>query len=336
MTQSVIRTQWLGIPLSERLRYMANELNVPHPSMIKVLLEMRRLVTRCKATDRGTAMLVLAGSGCGKTHLINTVKKLKPPNHTGYVSQVPVVSFSIPSKPTEKAMGVALLRAIEYPRPNIGSADELFERAVHQVRAIGTEIIMIDNVHDIPERRSEGGIMQVGNWIRNLIDRTECLIVMLGTPAAIQVTTANAQLRRRVSKRMGIRYFDISADNTARVFKRFLAELDKLLPLAEHSRLDEPKVMQRIYWATGGITDYIMQLVSEAVGLAVEDGREQIVLSDIESAFKLVFQDSALGLNPFSENGPSRLLDQPGEPFYNWFDTSNPNIDDLPGTWGKR
>lgn len=334
MTEIVQKTVWKGVPLAERQRFLAQELSVPHPAMVRVLRELHRSVERCQRERKGRALLVLAGSGCGKSHLINTLKRQKPADHSGDVSYVPIVSFSIPSRPTQRAMGAALLRALEHPRNSTGSADEMFERVVLQVRAIKTEMIMIDNVHDIPERRSTEGIMHVGNWIRDLIDRTECLIVMLGTPAARQITNANAQLRRRVSKQMVIRYFDIEQQSTAKIFKRFLFELDKRLPLAHSSQLDEPKIMQRMYWATAGITDYILQLVGEALSIAVESGRERIDLLDLERAFSLVFQDSAQGRNPFSEDGPRRLLDQQDEPFYNWFDKSNPHMDEASSRGG--
>lgn len=327
MIKTVQKAEWKGVLLAQRLRFLAQELSVPHPAMVKVLRELHRLVGRCQIEEKGRALLVLAGSGCGKSHLVRILKKQKPPDHSGDVSYVPVVSFSVPSRPTQRAMGAALLRALEHPRTNNGSADEMFERAVLQVRAIRTEMIIIDNVHDIPERRSTEGIMHVGNWIRDLIDRTDCLIVMLGTPAARQITNANAQLRRRVSKQMVIRYFDVNEQSNAKVFKRFLFELDKRLPIAESSKLDDYKIMQPMYWATAGITDYILQLVGEALSVAVENGRERIEMQDLERAFSLVFQDSAQGLNPFSEDGPRRLLDQQNEPFYNWFDKSNPQMD---------
>lgn len=321
------KSTWVGVELSVRQHYMANKMTVPYPAIVRVLGELKRGAERCKNEHRGSAMLVLAGSGCGKSHLINLIANLSPPDHSGNVSLFPVVHFRIPSAPTQKGLGIELLRALEQPKANMGSAQDLFNRSIHYLKVAQTRIIMIDDVQDIPERRSVGGVMQVGNWIRDLIDESQCLVVLFGTPAAKQITEKNAQLKRRVPKQMVIRYFDIENDESVRVFSRFLREVDKRLPLAELSKLDELSLVHSIYWATGGISDYIFELLNEAVIMALKDGREHISRGDLKCAFDCMFQDAAVGVNPFSEGGPQRLLDQPNEPFHNWFDISNPKLD---------
>lgn len=326
-TQPSEKSEWVGVCATVRQRYIANEMTIPHPGLVRVLAELKRGAARCKNEGRGAAMLVLAGSGCGKSHLKNLVARHRPPDHSKDVSIYPVIHFAVPSAPTQKAMGAELIRALEQPKATSGSAQELFSRGIKCLNFANTEIIMIDDVQDIPERRRSGGIMQVGNWLRDLIDESKCLVVLFGTPAARQITDANAQLRRRVRKQMTIRYFDINTELTVKTFKRFLHELDKRLPLVEMSRMEEPEFMRRIYWATSGIADYIFELMSEAVGIAVACGRERIQQEDLEKAFGLVFQDGGAGVNPFSIGGPERLLNQPNEPFYNWFDSSNPHPD---------
>lgn len=324
MSQTIDRNQWQGVPVALRQRYIAKELYVLHPPLTKVLKELFRSAAACRDRDTGSAVLIIGGSGSGKTHLINMVEKHKNADHSGDVSRAPIVKFRVPTPTTQRAMSSALLRGLGHPKSNSGNAQELFSRAITQIRAVQTEIIMIDNVHDIPERRREGGVMQIGNWIRDLIDESRCLVALLGTAASRQVTEANAQLRRRVPTHMHIDYFDIGEQKEIAVFRRFLHELDKRLPLVELSQLSEPSLMLKLYWATYGIAEYIFRLMSEAMVNAVENRREKILLVDFEMAFNSIYQDAASGLNPFSPNGPQRLLDQPGEPFHGWFDKSNP------------
>ena len=93
-------------------------------------------------------------------------------------------------------------------------------------------------------------------------------------------------------------------------------EVDDLMPLAEFSGLE--KYAAKLYWATYGIVDYIFKILGEALEIAVKAGREKITEADLAQGFELVFQDAAIQLNPFHENGPCRVLTGPGEPFEDW------------------
>jgi hypothetical protein len=320
------KEDWRGRPIEIRQWHMFNGLLIPHPEFTSVVQEIVRLASRCRNEGDGRALLILGGSGQGKTYLIKVIQRMKPEDHSGIISRVPTVMFSIPSAPTARAFSSSLLHALRDPKYKTGAAADMLTRAIYLLGEIGTEIIFIDNVHDITARRSHDGIMHLGDWIRDLIDHSKCLIVLLGTPAAKAVVDANAQLRRRAAKLMKMAYFDIDTPQAKARFYRFLNELDKKMPLAEMSVLSEPSLAHRVFYATYGVMDYIIQLMTEAIAVAVTAGRECIVMVDLEKAFDTVFGDSANGCNPFSESGPARPLDQDGELFHNWFDKANPRL----------
>lgn len=276
MTGNIAKDAWRGRALPIRQRYMAQDLVVPHPALANIMNEIQRLSLRTRNEEKGLAFLVLGGSGSGKTFLTRCVKKRWPSDHSGEVSKVPVVSFSIPPAPTQRSMASELLRSLGDAKWKSGSAQELLDRALHQLRQVETLILFIDNVHDIPERRRTGGVLHLGNWIRDLIDRSGCLVVLLGTPAAKVVTEANAQLRRRVAREFSLPYFNLGARQAKARYLRFLELLDEALPLADKSGLANASLAERIYWATYGIQDYIFQLVTEAVGYAVSEQRETL------------------------------------------------------------
>jgi hypothetical protein len=219
-------------------------------------------------------------------------------------------------------MAKALLRGIGDIGWNKGDDVVATRRALELMEDVGTWIVAIDNLQDIPERRREKGIKAVGNWLRDRFDDCHCLIVLLGTDAAREVVRANPQLRRRIPGPISMSYFSIDKPEDLARLKRFLHEADELLPLAEVSNVEQ--WTKKIYWATYGIPDYIFKLFAEAVELAVQAGRERIDESDLAGAFDLVFLESGRGLNPFREDGPQRELDRTGEPFEDWFYESNP------------
>ena len=326
------KERWRGCPLDIRQRYLSSEIFVPHPAYMRVINEIRRMAKRCKNEGKGRAILVLVGSGGGKTHLARTLTNLWPRDDSGEKSIVPVVVFDIPPSPTAKSLGSELLKALNDPKPEYGKASKLLERGVLLLDTADNLIVCIDNFHDIAVQRRDAGVMQLGDWTRDLINDSKRLVVLLGTHAARQITEANAQLRRRVAKRMEIAYFSIDSDSTIARLRRFLHELDKGLPLAEMSNLDNPDLTKKIMWATYGIIDYIFDILCEAISFAVDDGREQIIESDLAKGFAAFFQDAGKDINPFTKGGPARPLDQPDEPFHDWYDTSNPN----PRTWQEK
>lgn len=318
------RGQWAGRPIEERQAYMA-KLHVPHRAIARTAAEINRMAKRCRVEQRGYALMVLAESGNGKTHLARYFSDLHPRDDSGEISRIPIVAFSIPAQPTQKSLGSALLKALKAPKHNQGSAQDILDRAIFHLHAGSAMIVFVDNLQDIPERRRALGVMQLGNWLRELIDRCQCLIVLLGTHAATEITDSNSQLRRRVSRRITMERMDprVGQDSAAK-FYRFLDEIDKRLPLSETSELHSYERAVKIFHATFGVLDYIFQLLNEATVFAVLAGRERILDEDLSKAFQALFQDSGTGINPFAADGPQRVLTEEGEPFRNWYDPSNP------------
>jgi hypothetical protein len=321
------KADWRGCPESARQRYMTQVLNVNHPDFQEALEDIAELRARCKATKKGDAILVLGGSGVGKTHLATKLVRASPRDDSGLTSRIPVVPFSIPaSRTTEKMMASELLHSMGVPRHDVGKAPELFKRVVHHIEHAQTELVIIDNVHDIPRLRREVGIEHLGNWLRDLIDEAPCLILMLGTPVAQEIVAKNAQLRSRVSRTRHIPYFSIDTPENAARLLRLLVEIDDLLPLAERSCIREPKIAQKIYNATFGVFRAILALLKEAVFIVASQNKETISEHDLADAFVKVYGKTMEYANVFRGNVPNRLLDQEGEPFYDWFDAANASL----------
>lgn len=321
--QILAKRRWAGVSRERRQQYMANGMHVDHPALTRVVLEIQRRMRRCINEDKGSGMLVLAPSGAGKTYLLSRLKARWPDEHEETLTKVRVISFSIPSNLNKKEMGKALLKAAGDPEWEKGVASIKDERIRALVSETETWLIAIDNAHDIPDKSGDKGIIAIGNWIRDLIDDTKRFVVLLGTYALEEVVDKNFQLRRRVAGRMNIPHFDVIKGLPR--FMRFMHEIDKALPLAEMSGLGSENMTRRMAYASYGTTHFIFQILIEAVDKACRDGREKLLCSDLERAFDLVFQDAGKGINPFKEDGPARLLDRDGEPFHNFYDSSNPD-----------
>lgn len=309
------KESWRGADLGERLRFLRKEMFILHPSLVAVLCEIKQRYRMAKESGSAMALLVIVASGGGKSHLIRLLHRLMPDRDSPTQVIRSFASFSIPQRPTPMAMTRALRQAIGDPGWK-SSDEEALDCAVDIMKRLGIRVIAIDNVQDIPERRGAKGIQLLGNWIRDLWDKADCLIVLLGTPAALEIVKANPQLRRRNPGRLSIPYFSTEDHVQAARFKRFLKEVDNTLPLAESCGLELHA--QELYWATFGNPDYIFQLLAQAISVAITDARESVGLADLAEAFERHYLESGAGLNPFVEGGPKRPLDLKGEPFDEW------------------
>lgn len=315
------KLSWLGRSLEDRLKFMVS-LVVPHPQFAHAVNEIVARSKRVMIQEKGGALSVIAATGGGKTTLANRVQEMYPDIETDDRTIRRVVYFSVPPRPSSIAMSSAVLKALGDPRWDRGRTDVLAERAIHLLKACKTEIILLDNTHDIPERRALKGVREVGNWIRDVIDRVPALFVTLGAEQGMDVFKANSQARRRSPASIHIDYFDYKTTAGRGRLLRFLLELDIRLPLAEISGLSAPGTATRIGLATNGIPDYIIKLVTGALEVAVKNKREIIIHEDFRTSVTTLFEDSCPDdLNPFSPiNDDLRALDRAGEPFEDWLE----------------
>lgn len=308
------KEQWRGAYLSVRLSFLENDLVVLHPENVNPLSEIRRLYRRCLVTGNGRAIRIVGGSGSGKSHFLKLLRMLLPNVETDDATLVRLVVFKIPNYPAPEKMAKSLLLAMGDPAWNF--TRDSMSRVWEMIRQAGVFVIAIDDVQDIPEHRGKVGLRITTNWIRELIDESKCLVVLVGTQASERVVISNPQTRRRDPTKFLLTYFKISSEKEVARFKRFLREVDDLMPMAEFSGLEG--YAKQLYWATNGIADYIFKILEEAMEFAVLAGREKIIQEDLARGFVKLFQDAAKELNPFAPGWSGRLLDGAGEPFEAW------------------
>lgn len=312
---------WQGQPVADRLKYMAS-LVVPHPQFKHAIDEINARRIKVMHQEKGSAISVIAETGGGKTTLAETIQQKYPDIETDERTIRRVVYFSTPPRPSTVSMSSAVLKALGDPRWEKGRADVLAKRAIHLLRECKTEIVLLDNTHDIPERRTEKGVREVGNWIRDVIDQVPALFVSLGAKQGMDVFKANSQARRRSPAAVKIDYFDYQTSEGMGRFLRFLLELDIRLPLSEMSELSALETAKRIGVATNGIPDFIIKLVTGAIEHACSDRREKLTDEDMRKGVTKLYEDCCSeDLNPFSPDSASlRQLDRAGEPFEAWLE----------------
>lgn len=324
---SMNKAHWHGQPLAARMSYLGRDMHVSHPDFVRAMKAIKKGVVNCEQLGSGAGLLVLAPTGAGKSYLSRYLKRVWPNVDEEWSTTIPVLDFQIPRIVNKTQMSKAALKATGALLPR---ANDPYDQLIHLIRKLGTRVIVIDNVHDIPAQRRDGGIFDIGNWIRDLIDHTKVLVVLLGAPSAYSLVSLNPQLRRRTTPRIEVRYFEIETEKGSLRFRKLLEQFDSELPLSQAICWDELLIKQ-VYWATFGVMDYIRSLFVEAVRIAVERGLETITREIFEAAFSAKLEDAlSSGQNPFSKGGPTRALTEPGEPFFNWSDAWQNPVKALP------
>jgi hypothetical protein len=286
---------------------------INHPDVSVVVNDAWEAMARVEVEGRSSAMLILGESGAGKTRLANEFKL-----HTEEVygrkaddrSIVPAILLEVPEACTPREFCNAILRALGDFKPERRKGS-LTGVVVGLLRACETRVIIIDNVQDIPTRRRSRGIEQVAVRLRELIDQSQCLWLLLGTSIATDVVDSESQLIKRVAYRKTLPYFSIATNS-----KRFLVMLNRIeewLPLAQDNKEFLQGLAGKIAIATHGVLDRIEKLLNLACVRAVDDAREYLTEEDMKEGFRKLYGSDVP--NPFAADFVTRRLTGVNEPF---------------------
>jgi hypothetical protein len=301
--------------LKDRLQHFKS-IYVKHRSIGKITKFIERELMLRQVEERATGVLVIAGSGSGKSSFVDFLKRQYPDDDTPTLSIRPVVCFRIPSVPSPSSMGSALLKALGDPTHDRGNWEEKRDRAENLLRKAQTIIVAIDDFQDVPSKRKARGVEHIANWIRDVCDfEFPGLVVALGTEQAAVVRDAHEQLLRRMQPRFELPVFSMDSVDGVKRFRTLLDLVDEQLPLGSSSDLNSMQLAQPLIAATNGILDYLMKLLLRALVRAVERKSERIEKVDLELAFEDLHQVAALAGNPFSAGWSGESLMGPGQIF---------------------
>lgn len=306
--------EWRDIPADDRWPW-STRMFFDHPDVKILVDDAWSALAHVLRNKRSIAMLAIGESGAGKTRLAdeflihtNAVFAREDPERT----IVPALKLEIPEGCTPRGFCIAILEALGDPMAKKRKSN--FTRATSTLlRECEVKVIIIDNLQDIPSRRGERGIEQVGVRLRELIDQTQCLWLLLGTRTATDVVDSESQLIKRVAYRKHLRYFTLGTNDKAKRFRQLLNRMDEWLPLAKLNTDVLARLAGKIFLATEGVLDRLEKLLDGACTAAVSEGREHLTEADfIKSSRDLYSSDVP---NPFEPNFVVRRLNGMDEPF---------------------
>lgn len=278
------------LPYLERIPYV-ERMRIRYPLWETLYTRIQRCHQMKAVAAEPQCMFLVGPTGAGKTTLASAYAHRYPAIVTETVTLRPVVMATIPSTANVNNMIMALLDALGDPAATKGTIGAKERRLIKFfTERCMVELLILDELQHFVDRDSQKVLHNASNWLKTFIKETKisCLLIGLQNDAE-QVVDANSQLSRLFGDPYVLAPFEwdeTNPDTTKEVFRNFLKEIEKLLPLKETSNLAHYDTALRCFAASGGITSYQMKLIRAATRLALERKHEHLDLDILSQAFK--------------------------------------------------
>lgn len=277
------------------------KLVVRHSGYADILAHFEECKASLSNSTEPTCILLTGDTGVGKSTLIRAFSKVNPAIQEPERRYVPVLTGTVPIPATMKNLATELLHEMRDPLADRGTLEQRTRRLGVLIKECGTEILFLDEFQHFIERRSDRVILDVSDWLKNLISNTNIPVVLVGLPEAVRVLDANPQLMRRFSSHVELPAFDFNDQSSAREFVKMLSSINRnLAPMLGGDTCLKPEA-KRICAATGGRLSLLMKLLKKAVQFATEGKTGTIKLVHLESAYTDCIRRGPPKENPFSK-----------------------------------
>lgn len=272
------------------------------PAVANILMNIERC-RRLSLTDaEPSCMMVYGSTGEGKTSIIRKYVKENSRKSLKEGDIVPVLYIELPenAKPIDAAREI-LLQLNDPLALYESDVTILTKRIIELVPLLKIELIIVDEFQHLVEKNSNKILARVGDWLKILINKTKCPIILFGMPYSKVVLMANSQLRSRFSIQFHLRPFSYS-EGKKHIFLGFLKQLDKSLPFEELTGLEKEPLSKKLFAFSGGNMRSLRNLIFHASVQAIENNRTFISSDDFLYASQLTSGDKlSTWKNPFEK-----------------------------------
>ena len=299
-----------NLTTQERLT-MLYSIYVAHPEAEHILKKIKRCHSSRGYSSEPRSMSLTGATGSGKSTIIDQYMLKHEAYETAKETSIPIFKSIIQPNTNIRDFVISVLKSLiasvsgireddvddEFLKGDLGSVRKRLYKYIAQAEV---KIIILDEFQHLISSKDKKVLNHIADTIKTLINETKVPVVLVGTTKANAVFAENPELARRLSEKINLTPFSISDSSSMTIFRKFLAEVDKLLPFESFSRLATKEMSVRMYAASNGFIDDMMRLIHDAGYTAIHDGAESIGIQHLAQAF---------------DNNPGQNQTAPGNPF---------------------
>ena len=263
-------------PPEQRISAILSGRWVLYPRAKQALGVLNRLVSLPRTT-RMPSIAIYGDSGMGKTMLMERFCSDHPARFDpeAGVERTPVLALEMAGKPGERRLYAQLLAALGLPPSSSrASVVDLEQSALRLMRAIGVQVLVIDEVHNIlaGSHREQRVVL---NTLRYLSNELKLSLVCFGVAEAREAISGDVQLARRFDE------FSLKRWSADAEFEALVGSILRNLPLREPSTLSA-RSLRRLLQVADGLTSRAFRALNELAVEAIVSGREQVTDEAVE------------------------------------------------------
>jgi type II secretory pathway predicted ATPase ExeA len=250
------------------------------------------------------SMMLLGASGAGKSTLLNTYRKAFPDIELEDRIERPILYISLQPRVTVNDILAGLLEACGDPEPQKGTARSLLNRLYGLTKSLGVQLIIIDEIQHVLPEHTHRRTQEAADMIKSITDRSLIPFVLTGLPHGsrlladtIKSRYSEDQLIRRFNASVQLKPPELGSNAWKILMGGYQASIG--VPCIN---LTSDEMLKRFHLASNGLHGFIANLFEHA--LEATDGKQQICMSHLVSAFDLSASSLALAGNPFSMSLP--------------------------------
>ena len=189
---------------------------------------------------------------------------------------VSVVYVETPSGATPKTLAEAILVAMKDPISVRGSQARISERVSDILRNNRIELLILDEFHHLISSKSNKRAFETAEWVKSLLNKGVCPILLVGVEVAEKVMDENGQLHGRCWTRVQLPAFEWEpVGKKQHDFERIVRALMDSLKIPFDLNKDDKNMAEAMHRASGGLIGNVAILLQKAdqVRRALTHGR---------------------------------------------------------------
>lgn len=293
---------WRNRDPSERRR-LVNSAFVERSRLSPIVTTMDRMRRDFREKAETKCMVVVGEPGVGKSTLFEHYRDISRVDEiiteTGIRRPKPVIYVELPSDATVNVCSDAILSAVmgRELRTNGRSKEGQLET---QLRVNEVELIILDDFQHAASRGREKTKSQTADFVKSITKRSRIPVVMAGLPELADLIDGNRQLQTITPYKNAIPRYQFESDGQKKAFRKFLGDLDALLPFDSISGFEANERSAAIFLATAGLLRPLKHLIVDAAATAIEGGAACIRDRDLHASWQAGHRDATSHTNPFA------------------------------------